>query len=53
MLEIGQQVRVLEPFTAAFPGVYSIQDIYIYENGTAYLIDGEHTFDIMYLEVVQ
>jgi hypothetical protein len=53
MFEIGQQVRVLEPFTTAFPDVYIIEDIFTYEDGTAYLINGEHTFDAMYLEAAQ
>ena len=52
MLEIGQQVRVLEPFTSGFPDVYTVEELYIHEGQTSYLITGGHMFDLTYLEVV-
>ena len=53
MLEIGQQVRVLEPFARDFPDVYTIEDIIVNDNGTIVYILGEGLgFDIFYLETV-
>ena len=53
MLEIGQQVRVLEPFTVDFPGVYTIEDIIVNEDGqVVYLFSDDVGFDTTFLEVV-
>lgn len=54
MLEVGQQVRVLEPFAVDFPDVYSIREVLAQEGGgIVYFIgDIEGGFDIKFLEVV-
>lgn len=54
MLEVGQQVRVLEPFTRDFPDVYTITQVEVTpDNVTIYFIgDIEGAFDAIYLEVV-
>ncbi len=53
MLSIGQQVRILEPFTRDFPDVYTIEDIVIHEDGqVVYLFSDIGGFDIKFLEVV-
>lgn len=53
MLQIGQQVRVLEPFAIDFPDVYTIQDIVTSEDGSvAYMLGEGLGFDISFLEIV-
>jgi hypothetical protein len=53
MLEVGQQVRVLEPFTYSFQDVYEITEIVINPDGQVVYILGEHGgFDAIFLEVV-
>jgi hypothetical protein len=53
MLEVGQQVRVLEPFTYSFPDVYEITEIVEHSDGQVVYILGEHGgFDAIFLEVV-
>jgi len=53
MLEVGQQVRVLEPFTRDFPNVYTIEDIIFGDDdSTTYIIGEGLGFDIFYLETV-
>lgn len=53
MLEVGQQVRVLEPFAYSFPDVYEITEIVINPDGQVVYILGEQGgFDTIFLEVV-
>lgn len=54
MLEVGQEVRVAEPFDESFPEVYTIREVLSQEDGsTVYFIgDIEGAFDIKFLEVV-
>lgn len=53
MLEIGQQVRILEPFAVDFPGIYTIEDIVVHDDGqVVYLFGDIGGFDIKFLEVV-
>ncbi len=59
MLQVGQQVRVLEPFTRDFPDIYTITEVIINtDEQVVYIIrDGNETnidagFDAAYLEVV-
>lgn len=53
MFEIGQQVRVLEPFNAYFTETYTIQDIFTTSGGQPVnVIEGGHWFDDIYLEAV-
>jgi hypothetical protein len=53
MLQIGQQVRVLEPFDHTFSDVYSIIEIVIHDDGQiVYILEEAGGFDIKYLEVV-
>jgi hypothetical protein len=54
MLEVGQEVRVLEPFDNDFPDVYAVREIVLQEDGNVvYLIgDIEGAFDIVFLEAV-
>jgi hypothetical protein len=53
MFEIGQQVRVLEPFNIEFPETYTILDIVFPTEGIRVnVIDGGHRFDDIYLEAV-
>lgn len=49
MLQVGDTVRVLAPFTIAFPDVYVIE--FIKENGVC-VIAGDRDFDPIYLEKV-
>lgn len=54
MLQIGQTVRVLEPFTQNFPNTYTIQDIVINPDGeVVYIFEDIGGFDGQFLEVVQ
>jgi hypothetical protein len=54
MLEVGQEVTVLEPFTRDFPDVYSIREVFTQEDGNVvyFIGDIEGAFDIKFLEVV-
>lgn len=54
MLEVGQQVRVLEPFNESFTDVYTIKEVGIAEDQTTHYFIGdiEGAFDAIYLEVV-
>lgn len=49
-MTIGSRVRILPPFAASFPGVYTI--IAINEANGAYTLDGIGDFDGSYLELV-
>lgn len=54
MLEVGQQVRVLEPFDSCFPDMYTIREVTTTDdNITVYFIgDIEGAFDAAFLEIV-
>jgi hypothetical protein len=54
MLEVGQQVRVLEPFARDFPDVYTVREVLTQEDGNVvyFIGDIEGAFDIVFLEVV-
>jgi hypothetical protein len=54
MLEVGQQVKVLEPFDASFPEVYTIREVLSQEDGSVvyFISDIEGAFDIKFLEVI-
>ena len=54
MLEIGQQVKVLEPFDESFQEVYTIREVFLQEDGSVvYFISNiEGAFDIMFLEAI-
>lgn len=55
MLQVGQQVRVLEPFARDFPDVYTIVEVIVNSDGqVVYIIDDDTNdgFDMLYLEVV-
>lgn len=53
MLQIGQQVRVLEPFTRDFPDVYDITDIHTHDDGqVVYILGDAGGFDLRYLETI-
>ena len=59
MLQVGQQVRILEPFTRDFPEIYAIAEVIVNEDGqVAYIIQDANEniiaggFDAVYLEVV-
>jgi len=53
MLQIGQQVKVLEPFTRDFPEVYTITEMHYHDDGQIVCILGDHGgFAPLYLEVV-
>ena len=54
MLQVGQQVTVLEPFTRDFPDVYAIREVFTQEDGNVvyFIGDIEGAFDIKFLEVV-
>lgn len=51
-MQIGDSVRILEPFAGAFPDVYTIRDI---QGSTAFLDgippDFADAFDISFLEL--
>ena len=55
MLEVGQQVKVSEPFDTSFPEVYAIKEVFTQENGSVvyFIGDVEGAFDIKFLEVVE
>jgi len=54
MLQIGQTVRVLEPFTQNFPDTYIIQDIVVNpDGGIVYTFEDIGGFDGQFLEVIQ
>ena len=55
MLEVGQQVKVLEPFDTSFPEVYAIREVLTQEDGNVvyFIGDVEGAFDIKFLEVVE
>lgn len=53
MLQVGQQVRVLEPFARDFPGIYTIEDIVIHDDGqVVYIFSDIGGFDVKFLEVI-
>ena len=52
MLQVGQQVRVLEPFTRDFPDIYTITEVIINPDGQVVYIIKDAGFDSAYLEVV-
>lgn len=53
MLEVGQQVRVLEPFTYSFQDVYEITEIVVNPDGqVAYILGEQGGFADIFLEVV-
>lgn len=59
MLQIGQQVRVLEPFVRDFSAVYTIAEVITNEdNQVVYIINDANEnnincgFDAVYLEVL-
>lgn len=53
MLQIGQTVRVLEPFTYSFPEVYEITEVVENPDGQIAYVLGEHGgFAEIFLEVV-
>ena len=59
MLQVGQQVRVLEPFARDFPDTYTIMEVIINEDSqVVYIINDASEngvncgFDAVYLEVL-
>jgi hypothetical protein len=53
MLQLGQLVRVLEPFARDFPDTYEITEVVTHDDGQIVYILGEvGGFDIKFLEVV-
>ena len=52
MLQVGQQVRVLEPFTRDFPDIYTITEVIINPDEQVVYIIKDAGFDAAYLEVV-
>jgi hypothetical protein len=53
MFEVGQVVRVLEPFAGSFPGEYSITEIRTHEDSqVAYILGEIGAFDQKFLEAV-
>lgn len=50
MFQVGDTVRVLSPFTIAFPETYTIDAIH--ENGVC-VICGDRDFDPIFLEKVE
>ena len=59
ILQVGQQVRVLEPFTRDFPDTYTIKEVIVNTDGQSVYIlsdingnDVNGGFAVSYLEVV-
>jgi hypothetical protein len=53
MLEIGQQVKVLEPFNHTFSGIYTIIEVVTHDDGQiVHILEEAGGFDSKYLEVV-
>jgi len=53
-MQTGDRVRVLDPFSEAFPGEYQVASV----DGTTAFLDGvcdalSNAFDFSYLELVQ
>lgn len=54
MFQVGQLVRVLEPFADSFPGAHEITAITVHEDGQiACELNGDGAFDPKYLEAVE
>ena len=49
-MSVGDEVRILPPFAASFPGVYVVDRI---EDGVIFVAGIEGGFDPSYLEVVR
>ena len=49
---VGDRVRVLPPFDVGFPGIYTVAEVVIHDDGSvAYILDQDAGgFDAIYLE---
>jgi len=53
MFEVGQTVKVLEPFSESFTETYEITEVLTYPDGQiAYILGELGAFDAKYLETV-
>jgi hypothetical protein len=54
MFQVGQLVRVLEPFADSFPGEYEVTEVITHPDGqVAFILDEAGAFAAQYLEGVE